>query len=363
MDKVLNLMFIISIILTLLHFAFRNSVILIIIVFIGLFLLLYYLMKYPKKYFVFLIFINLFLIIYLIKSLYIQDLGFLSVFLFLISHIGLAIHIIENKKSLKILVYIYMIMNLVLIYYFFLGISPSDISEYSSENIVSFIYLSFSVLIIGLYYREKSQVLITPALLSTIVSFWTMGRSGIISSVIILVGIMLLKYKNKLNKLSISLVFIFLSIFGYYLINLVGELTQNVIYRFGERSTVIEGSPRIEIAKAYFSDLDLPKILFGQDVKEHYYEGFTNLHNSYLDVHYNFGFGGILIIFILISVLIYLFISRQYLYFILMFSLLLRAMTDTVLFGGMYDYVWIYFILIFIQDMHLKSKENQYKPF
>lgn len=363
LNRSLNFLFTISIILPLFYIVTRNEIFLVIMSFMGMLILTYYLIKHPQKYLSVLIVMIFFLLIYLIKLLYLQDIGFFYVFITLISNIGFAIHIIENQKSFKMLLYIYFIMNLIFIYSFFNGITPRDFSESFSENTVNYIFLLFSVLIIGVYYKRNSQIIIIPALLSTILSFWTMGRSGIISSVIILIGVILLKYKNKLNKLSFSLILIFISVFGYYLIGLVGELTQNVLYRFGKRTTIVEGSPRLDIIKAYFNDLDLLNILLGQNLKPHYYAGFTNLHNSFLEFHYNFGLGAIIIIVILIMLLIHLFISKQYLYLILMFGLLFRSMTDTLLFNGLFDYVWIYFILVFIQDKYIKSNKDQYKTF
>ncbi|GAA0434806.1 hypothetical protein GCM10008983_09220 [Lentibacillus halophilus] len=273
----------------------------------------------------------------------------------IISHVGFGIYLIEKKNGYIISKYIYTIIVFYLAYFSLVGTSPHDIAEKSSGNIVNYIVLSFSILIIGLYYRNYNKVIVFPAIFSLLISFWTLGRSGIIVSIILILGVLIIKYMRNLNKFTFSLMLLATSFFGYSVYKFMLKLSQSIIYKFGERSSFIEESPRSEIIKAYFSELNTRKVLFGLDYYEFYFAGFNNLHNSFLDFHSKFGLGGMLVIGIVFIILIFFLLTKQFLYFILLTCLLLRGATDTVMLVGDYDYILLFLILVCVEDLMKKN--------
>src|SRR5699024_10398173 len=117
-------------------------------------------------------------------------------------------------------------------------------------------------------------------------------------------GVLFVKYKEKLNKLTLSIILFFLSMFGYSIFQSLKNLSYSVMYRFGDRTTFIEDSARLKIIEAYIKKIDFPRLFFGLDFQEHNFAGFTNLHNSYLSIHSMLGLGGILVIITLLITLI-----------------------------------------------------------
>ncbi|MGM0843666.1 MAG: O-antigen ligase family protein [Bacillota bacterium] len=343
--RALDILFLIGILSALTYFVNRSFLIYIIVIMCGLLLTVYYLISKINRYILAILFLSLFTILYLLKFLFYQSTGDLSSYILLFAQIGFALYILENSNGLKVYRITYLILSFCLLYYFLSGTSPHHISKESSANIVNYIYLAFSILMTGINYHKNSMILITPAILSTLVSFWSYGRAGIIASFIFLIGVLFLKYKNKINKLVLGLVIIMTSLISYTIYNFLMEMSSKIL--FDQGNTFIKGSERSNIIDAYFQQLNIDKVLFGLDYNhQHFFAGYTNLHNSYLDIHAKFGLGGILILIVLFTVLIRFLITKQYLYFILTFSLLLRGATDSVMLGEMYDFVLIFLVLV-----------------
>src|SRR5699024_7333844 len=148
---------------------------------------------YFKKYLKIIIFLTILISIYLIKVLFYQEVGATLDIALFIASFGYGLYLNEEERGLRIFGIIYTFVVFILIYYFLTGVHPDEISEYSSENIVNFIILAFSIVVIGLYNKRENKIIVTPAIVSILTSLWTTGRTGIISSFILLVGILLLK--------------------------------------------------------------------------------------------------------------------------------------------------------------------------
>lgn len=343
----LGLLFICGIATSIIHFVYRNTLLEVIFIICGSILLIFYLANKHKKYRFILIMIYFFFIFFLIKILVYQDYHIKGVmdFAVLISHIGYALYLYEEKNAVRYFLILYYSTVFILFMYFLRGYLPGQISEYSSENVVNYIVLAFSILLIGLYYKNSKKIIVFPAIVTFIVSLWTLGRTGVISSLLLLIGVIILKYMKRLGKLKMSFILMFFCIMGSYLINVLINFMSKVIYRFGQRETFFKDSPRAYIWNDYLENLDFKKVIFGFDFKTHYFWGFTNLHNSYIDIHYLLGLSGIFII-LLLAISLYKLLKRHfYLFFVLTICLLLRGSTDTVMLVGFYDYVLIFLLL------------------
>lgn len=360
MKKLLDVIFVIGILLAIINFVYRENIIYAFFIINGLLLLVFYFVKYSKRYMKLVYFIIIFSIIYLIKIIFYQQIGGILKFSLLISNIGYGIYLIEEKKALNLFRNIYIILMFILFFFFISGVKPSDISEYSSGNIVNFIVLAFSLTMIRLYNQRTNRIIVLPAVLSIFVSIWTLGRMGIISSILLLVGIIiviLIENKDKLNKYILSTILMLLVALSYFLADHLVNIINGIFTKFGRKSTTIMDDPRVFIIKDYFSKLDLSKIIFGFDFTEHYFNGFINLHNGFLNIHYSFGIGGLLIILILFYVVITAIKKKQYLSVVLIFCLFFRMSTDTLLLVGVYDFTLVYLVL---SVLICKYKETNY---
>lgn len=276
-------------------------------------------------------------------------------FLIIIASLGYSVYLYQERISAKHISYIYYFCMLILCIYFLVGVDPSDISKVSSGNIVNYVVILMSILLIGITYKHKNKIIILPSVLSLVISFWTFGRSGIACSLILLIGLIILKIKSKLSRIKLILLFIVFSLSGFFIYNYIYELLFNIMYRFGERSTFFTGSSREKIWSEYIGNLTPLKIIFGYDSSPHYFYGFTNLHNSFLQFHYNYGLFGIILIISLIYASYISIKKQEYIYTLLITCIIIRGSTDILLFSNLYDYV-LFFLLITI--FFIKEKEK-----
>jgi len=353
-EVILSFLVVIGILAGLIDFVYVGDLYLFILIASGLVLLIYYLIIKFNKYIFVLIGSMLLLFIFLLKFLFYQSTGDITFYLLLNAQIGIGMHFIESKNSYRIFVAIYLTLVAITLAYFLGGVAPGDISQRSSENIVNYVVLAFSVMLIALHYKKYNNIIFSPAIFSTLVSFWTLGRSGMLVSLFLLIGMYIVKYYERISKLTLSISLIVLTLFGYTIYNFTIEIITKVIYRFGERTTFIEDSPRLKIINDYLNKLNFKTFFLGFDFSENYFYGYTNLHNSFLNLQSKFGIGGIILIILLIGILLYFLINKQFLYFVLMLSLLVRGATDIVILVGRYDFVLMYLILIFMESRRLQ---------
>lgn len=352
----LDFLFFTGIIIALTHFIYREAYVLLYFIICGIVLLVFFLFKKVKKYNAVIIFLVVFSILFLIKTVYFQSASHFLDLVLLISHFGYGMYLVEQKNAFKVSLVIYIISGIYLSSIIISGNQLANISNFSSENIVNYIVLAFSILLIGLYYSRNNIILISPAVFSIIISFISQGRTGMIASMILILSLITMKYKKKLNKFILGLLLIVFALSSYYLYKLMVFLIVKIVTKFGERNTFFEESPRSLIWQDYLNNLDIIKFIFGYESNGHTFYGFSNLHNSFLDLHYTFGIGGLLIIVLLISILFSFFRKKEYLFFILLFILLLRAMTDTVMLVGTYDFILIFLVLLLNEKLYINRK-------
>lgn len=351
----LDFLFFTGVIIALINIIYSGEYVLLYFIICGIVLLVFFLFKKGKKYNAVMVFLVIFSILFLVKTLYFQSVNHFSDFVLLISHFGYGIYLIEQKNAFKVSLSIYIILGVYISAVIISGNQLANISSFSSENMINYIALVFSVLLIGLYYLRNNIILISPAVFSVVISFISQGRAGMIASIILILSLATMKYKKFLNKFTLGLLFIFFTLSSYYLYNFIVFLVNNIITRFGERDTFYEDSPRSLIWQAYQNSLDVSKFIFGFDSKVYTFSGYSNLHNSFLDVHYTFGIGGLLIIILLIIILFWFFAKKEYLFFILLSVLLFRAMTDIIMLVGRYDFVLIFLVLLVNEKLYVNK--------
>ena len=106
---------------------------------------------------------------------------------------------------------------------------------------------------------------------------------------------------------------------------------------------------RDEIIQYYFQNLNLIKLIFGVNPKTEYWPNGEllnyNYHNSFIALHSQTGFFGLLIIFIL-AISVFIFLSRDKIYSLLILVLLIRWSTDSYLFFEFFDFIPLFFIFM-----------------
>ena len=322
-----------------------------------------------------------FLLIFLIApsliSLFKNNMDGLLFYPQLIACIGVAwaIHTNGINKFLILLIFylgsLYYLFNVAL-----LGVYRGDVFA-NSSNYVSVNFINLFILL-SLAYKDKNfYSILIPASMCFVVSIFAQGFGGILSSFILLSGVMLYPF-SKINYLRYILIIVLLLLFLIFYFNIEQILNYilinyyDIIMYFGGNDSIVKLNyllnnisdlsklSRIEIWLIYINSLDLNSILFGSNMNiEIYFEKnqstVTNLHNSYLLLHQRIGLFSIIFIILLLYSLI-MSLKNNFLHFVFLVTLLTRGFTDTIFFAGSsFDFVILYLILF---SYKLNSSES-----
>lgn len=338
---------------TIMVFVTNNTFYYSIILFIGIVLLIFFILKIKKKYrivYITLFFSVLGFMILPLKGGTFEGVGFLPL---LLANFGLLL-LLYVKKPRVILIYIFFYgFCIYLIYHWVVYESFLFVFEHSSANLISFVLISLCVLFYILNNNNelsiKGKIIeILPALLTLIFSVLAQGRGGIISSILLLIGIIFMYFHKKNIKRKFFFIGIF-TLISIYFINILDTYgVENLLYKLNLEKFVIkgmEGDGREEILYNYIGDLNFSRILLGTEwsnIYNYFHSG--NLHNSYLRGHLMFG---ILFIILLLTILISILLSiykKYYFVPLLLIPILIRGYTDTVLLPGYFDFIILYLI-------------------
>jgi hypothetical protein len=227
-----------------------------------------------------------------------------------------------------------------------LKVDPNRLFDRSSQNIISiliigaatFLYISESII------DDKRKLPLWPSVVAVFFSILGRGRSGIISSILLFLVILYLNHKKNteveskrnIKRLLFYLPLLFVLFITFFFLN----LSTPILDYFTTSTSFEKGleTPRFELWKSFLLDLEVENIIFGDDLSKINIIWNKNLHNSYLQL---FSYAPLLAIFIIIltikSVANNLIIDSTI--WILMFPILLRAVTDSGVFlSGVYDF-------------------------
>jgi hypothetical protein len=236
-------------------------------------------------------------------------------------------------------------------YSYIIGVSPANIFRTYSHNHVSVVLLYATIL----FYLscdssdiKAKRYSLLPAVICFILCVFSQGRSGIISSAILLVSLLVLKYQKKIIKGNIStkilaLLFLFSVAYGFYLTILyfadAGHLAQ-----FEDRGLSSEGRGRV--IHSFIENLGGFNLLLGQGANFAQETVGISAHNSYIAWHNRMGIAGILLMIYTISATFKYSLKGNF-YVALLLPVLARSITDDILFSGgiMFGVLLVYILL------------------
>jgi hypothetical protein len=275
-----------------------------------------------------------------------------------ISFISVSFLLVKSKPSPLPFALVSLLIFIYLFSLFMQGTPPTQWVK-GSRNFVSILvlYLTIVTICVSHIYENKDNIIIHLffPLMTLIISVLALGRSGIITSVLLLLiclSHILIKQKKNIFSL-ISVVFI-ISAASYYFVQNLDYIQNSFLYKFetkgmglDERAVVLDlYLNKIDIVSFFYSLPNLDFIFSTQGI---------SLHNSYLNWHYSYGFGAIILVIIILFTLIKLFLKDRFLSFILT-TILFRSFSDQVLLSdGIL--LGLPFMLIFaIYDFSINSK-------
>lgn len=316
----------------------------------------------------FIIFLNFYTMLGLVSYLII---GNASIFEYLwpLAYGGVTLVLLNYKISYK---KIYILFYVVCIYYILNalnGFSAENVTGLVSRNNLSVTLLVIFSLLCIVSYMNNKKISIVSIVIMLLLSSWAVGRSGIITFSIILIGYFMLERKNKKQKeISIKSLIIISSliIFVYLSRNLIYKyFLEYAIYNFEIRG--VETS-RYLITKSYLYDAFESWFYFMFGVNLERNTVFTlvnqNLHNSFLNLHSRYGIIAFIFftIAILIKILNYI-KTKNGLYLVLLLAIVFRSNFDLVAFNGVLD-IYIYYFLfegLYNKQPSLKFSEGLYE--
>jgi hypothetical protein len=278
-------------------------------------------------------------IIVMIMKAFIYDNLSIPVLINLIVSTTLGTIIAGNGLNKFYQLFFMLVVHLYVAYSYAIGITPSELLLNYSHNHISVILLYSTIL----FYLSHSSLdiktqkySILPAISCLLLSTFSVGRSGMLSSFILVLFLTLLKYQNQIfhNKNFYIKLSYFLSSFlltyGLYSLFSYAE-KEGYFSRFEERG--LESQARQLIIYSYIENIDGLSFILGNT--SGFFQENTGLsaHISYLGLHNHFGVASILLIAYICYTLIQYYKFNKY-YMSLLTVILIRSFTDDVLMSG-----------------------------
>lgn len=276
----------------------------------------------------------------------------------LIAHIGYSISIYKNKISIIVPTFLFVASTIYISINLLLGIDANEIFITRSRNHISIILLYLSILLYLNLIINKYKIWIWPSLITFMLSVLSIGRSGILTSLILLVLISLVLFYNFLPKLkkilakitNIKLFFIPLLLM-FMIFILINIDTLISFFAFDLRLSEMKYSEdkRFLIDKAYILAVDnIINFLFGFPYEQltTFYKGYT-IHNSFLNAHFRYGLYSF-IIFIFIIYALIKGLKELNIFVIFLIVICIRGISDAIFIGESFDFIFFSLLTVLL---------------
>jgi hypothetical protein len=333
---------------------------------LGLFALILLSIRIRREYVPIYIFAGFLVISFLVSSLFVSRTERIGhVVLFIVFNAGIAMILLRG--------YVYSWGGYIVFYglciYFVVlmlaGVKPED-ALVCSHNGISMMMLVACISLYIILSMENKNIDLIPALITLLISIWAIGRSGIVSSIVLLVGLFFLKLRAKPKYIYIVLIFLFVAYLFrdvLYMSAMDHPFFRNAIDRFLLRSTEEGPDARVAIWANYFNNLDILRVIFGANVlTDPWPEGKVlayNYHNSFINLHLQTGFMGLMVMALIIFSLFNFYRTNQ-VFLILFLTVLVRWSTDIGLFFESWDFIPFFFIFYFLKNARFRVPHPAY---
>jgi hypothetical protein len=266
--------------------------------------------------------------------------GFIIILMAMILGAGVSKGLVSSRHIAYLISFFLMICLWNALEAFNSGISLFEISNHiafnSSRNLISIHIIFLTTLYYFIARNDKQNISINPALICFIVTILVGGRSGVLSSVILLAVVFLYSRNGSL----IFRVFIILSV-----ILLVAFIYTDSLLDF---VTEASSDIRFSFIADYFSSYNISNLVTGVDIKNAQFlsEFNGNPHNSYVNFLSAFGLGAILFLLVTIFSSFLFILKKDYFPVLILAPFMIRMFTDSGLFMSIYDLLfYAYFSL------------------
>jgi hypothetical protein len=344
--------------LSLIYYIWAIDIIILLPTLLGLLAFILLSTRIRKEYVPMYIYIGLLATSFLISSLIVgrTDSRLLYVpIIFIVSSPGIAMILIRG--------YVYSWGGYIVFYglaFYFFILMLSGYDGFSALTLTSYNGISITMLVacISLYIiqsMENKRIDLKPALVTLVISIWGIGRSGIASSTVLLFSLLFVRLRSKPKYIFIVLICLFGAYLFYdvlYIIAINNSFLSNAIETTLKRMAAAD-SARAIMWTNYFNNIDIFRLIFGVNVVEDPWPAGEineyNYHNSFINLHLQTGFMGLLTM-VLIIFAVFNFYRTNKVFLILLLTLILRSSTDLVIFFSRFDFIPFFFIFYFLKS-------------
>jgi len=260
--------------------------------------------------------------------------------------------------------------------FMFAGVIPGLIPGQNFACSFNAISMMMLVACIPLYITlsmENKQIDLKPALITVVISIWAIGRSGIISSCVLLLGLLFARLRAKPKAIFVVLISVIVSVsIAYvfrdvvYMFAMDHSILSNATSRFLASATGEVPNSRSGIWANYFNNLDISRVMFGVNVlTDPWPDGELlayNYHNSFINLHLQTGFMGLITLSLIIASF-FKFYKTNTVFFILLLTVSMRWFTDIGMFFESWDFVMYFFIFYYLRSVHFRVPHSLFPLF
>lgn len=224
-------------------------------------------------------------------------------------------------------------------------VEVTEIFPRSGGGLMGTVILTLSIIIQYIEYRNYGKINLLTTIVALIVCILAYSRSSLICGVAYLFVVLFFS-SRKYNSFLLrnGLLIILTSVTAYFVIENWDLIETLDIYdKFNKKGMDNDG--RGDIWTAYLSRMDFFNILLGIPIDEaHKLDGFTNPHNSIIQLHSQIGVFAFVVVFYILRAIIRYLMKNPFLAALLAI-LLFRGFTDIAFFFAHFDYV--IYVLVF----------------
>lgn len=251
----------------------------------------------------------------------------------------------NSEKLLKLLFNFFSITVISIFLLLLTGVDPNSVFA-GSRNTISLLLIPLGCFfLINSNINIKSNKALFIYILIVLNCIIAQGRSGILTSLILLIALILSRIE-KINLLKIIFIVVsFLIIYTFYL--KYADFIYNLSYFDYIKAKGIEDNYRSSMRNEYFSALSFKNLIFGINLAElpiiNSHNG--NPHNTYISLHSNFGI--LILIILVLNICFWLksLLSGNLVVFLALTALFLRLSTDTTYGFPILPLIFIAFIV------------------
>lgn len=243
------------------------------------------------------------------------------------------------------------------------GVEGKSALTLTSYNGISILMLVACISFYIIRFLENKELDIKPAIITFFISVWGIGRSGILASFMLLIGLLYVKSRSKrrfffILLLCLILIFIFIDGIREFFIN--HSFFSDTIEISMNRIEAKESS-RLILWRNYWENLDLYRLIFGVNVLEDpWLDGEMNMynyHNSFIHLHLQTGLMGLVVFGIIFFIFINYYKTNK-MFFFLLLAFVFRSSTDLFIFFSRFDFLLFFFMFYYIKGNRIYSYKS-----